>query len=429
MKIINLDIVNEKLFYEKLDNGLDVYIIKKEKFYTEEAVLVTNFGGLDLEFVPINEDKMVTMPSGIAHFLEHKLFEQEDGESVHDFYNKTGTYVNAATDYKTTKYYFVGVNNFYNNLNYLLDFVGSPYFTDENVLKEKGIIIEEANMCLDDIGRVFNQAIYKNLFNNIRYDKTVIGSIDDIKSITKEDLYRCYNTFYHPSNMALFIFTNKDELEVLNVVKENQSKKEYKKDFKIQKKIYNEDLSVRKEYEVIDADSRINRVCYSFKQSLKDYNMSLEKVSNYLSIMLDSLIGSLSNFNLELKEKSIINGDINFYFDKEKVVDDIILHIHIYASPNDEELFIKLLEDEFNKIIVNEDDFNLYKKDNISYYNYSFNNLNKILYFLISKYENYGRIDEEIIKDELNINYDEFKEVVKRFNIKNKYIVSLKKQN
>ena len=83
-------------------------------------------------------------------------------------------------------------------------------------------------MCLDDIGRVFNQAIYKNLFNNIRYDKTVIGSIDDIKSITKEDLYRCYNTFYHPSNMALFIFTNKDELEVLNVVKENQSKKEFK---------------------------------------------------------------------------------------------------------------------------------------------------------------------------------------------------------
>ena len=85
-------------------------------------------------WIPINEDKMVTMPSGIAHFLEHKLFEQEDGESVHDFYNKTGTYVNAATDYKTTKYYFVGVNNFYNNLNYLLDFVGSPYFTDENVL-------------------------------------------------------------------------------------------------------------------------------------------------------------------------------------------------------------------------------------------------------------------------------------------------------
>ena len=116
MKTIKLDIINEKIYYEKLDNGLEVYVSYQKEFNNNFACFLTNFGGLDIEFIPINEDKMVKMPSGIAHFLEHKLFEQKDGTSVHDFYKKSGTYVNASTNYKTTRYIFSGPNNFDKNL-------------------------------------------------------------------------------------------------------------------------------------------------------------------------------------------------------------------------------------------------------------------------------------------------------------------------
>ena len=192
MKKIKLDIVDETVFYEKLENGLDIYLIKKENFHVSFASFVTNFGGIDTEFIPIGEKDMITVPSGIAHFLEHKLFEQENGDSVHEFYNKSGTYVNAMTGYKTTKYIFKGTNNFKNNLLFLLDFVQSPYFTDENVLKEKGIILEEARMDLDNPNRKFNETILKNLFTSGLYDKTIIGTMDDIIDFSLI-LYRLQN--------------------------------------------------------------------------------------------------------------------------------------------------------------------------------------------------------------------------------------------
>lgn len=236
MKIINLDYVNEKMYYEKLDNGLEVYIIRKKEFNSSFVSFITNFGGIDLEFIPIGEEKMVTMPSGIAHFLEHKLFEQEKDPQVHEFYKKSGTYVNAMTGYKRTKYIFNGISNFKENLEFLLDFVQSPYFTDKNIEKEKGIILEEAYMCMDNKSRLFNETIMSNLYNSIHYDKKIIGDIEDIKSIKKEDIYRCYNSFYHPSNMALLIVTNEKEDEVLELIKNNQKKKKFDKDFHIVKK-------------------------------------------------------------------------------------------------------------------------------------------------------------------------------------------------
>ena len=155
MKTINLDVINEKVYYEKLNNGLEIYVSYQKKFNNNFACFLTKFGGLDIEFIPVNEKEMAKMPSGIAHFLEHKLFEQEKGPSVHEFYKKSGTYVNASTNYKTTRYLFSGPNNFKENLEFLLNFVQSPYFTDSNVEKEKGIILEEESMTKDNPNRLF----------------------------------------------------------------------------------------------------------------------------------------------------------------------------------------------------------------------------------------------------------------------------------
>lgn len=422
MKIMNLDLVDEKILYDKLDNGLEVYIVRKKDFNSNYASFISKFGGLDIEFVPIGEKEFVKMPAGIAHFLEHKLFEQEKEPQVHDFYKQSGTYVNAMTSYKRTKYIFNGPNNFKNNLNFLLDYVQNPYFTDENIENEKGIIIEEAKMCLDDKNRLFHETIMKNLYKEIPYNKKIIGDIDDINSMTKEDIYKCYNSFYHPSNMALLIVTNEPEEEILNVVKDNQSKKNFKKDFKITRKEYKEDEKVRKDYEELITDVKETRVGYSLKFKLKDFNSTKKEAYNYLMIMLEILIGDLSEFNVSLKEKNIIKDDIGYSIDDYNE----FITVHLYGLTDKPNKFIELLEKQLKTNDFNKEDFELFRKTLIADYNYGFNSVNGIMLFMSSEYELLGKIDENSIKEELSINYDRFKEVVSNFNLKNKSIVVMK---
>ena len=427
MEKIRLDIVNETVYYEKLDNGLDVYVLKKDNFHSSFATFMTNFGGKDVEFIPINEDKMVKMPSGIAHFLEHKLFEQESGESVHEFYKKSGSYVNAMTSYRSTKYIFKGPKNFKENLNYLLDYVQSPYFTDENVEKEKGIILEEARMDLDNPYRLFSEAVLKNLFRSSVYEHTIIGSMDDIKSITKEDLYRCYNSFYHPSNMALLIVTNEDENEIIELVKNNQKKKQFKNDFKIIKKEYEETEKVRTKKEIIYGNVNETRVCYSLKFKLSSFNASKIEVLDYFTIFFDIVVGLLSNFNLKLKEDKIIKKDIDFNVMTEKVKDEEYVIFSLSTFTEKTNKFVSLLKEQLLKKDYNKELFDLYKKTIISDLNYQFNSVEGIMHFLTDEYEFYKKVSNDIIKTESNLNYDRFKEITDKINTDNESIVIMKK--
>ena len=427
MEKIRLDIVNETVYYEKLDNGLDVYVLKKDNFHSSFATFMTNFGGKDVEFIPINEDKMVKMPSGIAHFLEHKLFEQESGESVHEFYKKSGSYVNAMTSYRSTKYIFKGPKNFKENLNYLLDYVQSPYFTDKNVEKEKGIILEEARMDLDNPYRLFSEAVLKNLFRSSVYEHTIIGSMDDIKSITKEDLYRCYNSFYHPSNMALLIVTNEDENEIIELVKNNQKKKQFKNDFKIIKKEYEETEKVRTKKEIIYGNVNETRVCYSLKFKLSSFNASKIEVLDYFTIFFDIVVGLLSNFNLKLKEDKIIKKDIDFNVMTEKVKDEEYVIFSLSTFTEKTNKFVSLLKEQLLKKDYNKELFDLYKKTIISDLNYQFNSVEGIMHFLTDEYEFYKKVSNDIIKTESNLNYDRFKEITDKINTDNESIVIMKK--
>ena len=427
MEKIRLDIVNETVYYEKLDNGLDVYVLKKDNFHSSYATFMTNFGGKDVEFIPINEDKMVKMPSGIAHFLEHKLFEQESGESVHEFYKKSGSYVNAMTSYRSTKYIFKGPKNFKENLNYLLDYVQSPYFTDGNVEKEKGIILEEARMDLDNSYRLFSEAVLKNLFRSSVYEHTIIGSMDDIKSITKEDLYRCYNSFYHPSNMALLIVTNEDENEIIELVKNNQKKKQFKNDFKIIKKEYEETEKVRTKKEIIYGNVNETRVCYSLKFKLSSFNASKIEVLDYYTIFFDIVVGLLSNFNLKLKEDKIIKKDIDFNVMTEKVKDEEYVIFSLSTFTEKTNKFVSLLKEQLLKKDYNKELFDLYKKTIISDLNYQFNSVEGIMHFLTDEYEFYKKVSNDIIKTESNLNYDRFKEITDKINTDNESIVIMKK--
>lgn len=217
-KIVN-EILKEEVYYEKLENGLDVYFMPKHGFTKKYAVLATNYGSNELEFIPIGEDKKIRVNEGIAHFLEHKMFEQPDGGNAFDKFSKWGANANAFTNFTMTAYLFSATDNFYESLEHLIDYVQTPYFTDENVEKEKGIIEQEIKMYDDDPEWNVYFNTLKALYVNYPVRIDIAGTVDSIYKITKEELYKCYNTFYNPGNMVLFVVGDLDENKVMDVVK------------------------------------------------------------------------------------------------------------------------------------------------------------------------------------------------------------------
>lgn len=222
MNRIENKVLNEELFYDKLDNGLEVFFMPKKGFAKQYAVFSTNYGSNDLEFVPFGRGERIRVNEGIAHFLEHKMFEQEDGSNAFDKFAQLGVSANAYTNFDMTSYLFTSTENFYEALEHLIQYVQSPHFTDENVEKEKGIIAQEIKMYDDnpDWRVYFNtlKAMYINHPNRI----DIAGTVESVYRITKEELYDCYNTFYSPQNMALFVVGDLEWDRVLETARSSQ---------------------------------------------------------------------------------------------------------------------------------------------------------------------------------------------------------------
>ncbi|MGL4797439.1 MAG: EF-P 5-aminopentanol modification-associated protein YfmH [Paraclostridium sp.] len=219
-KIVN-DILKEEIYYEKLDNGLDIYFMPKKGFTKKFAVLATNYGSNELEFIPINQDKKIKVNEGIAHFLEHKMFEQPDGGNAFDKFSKLGASANAYTNFTMTAYLFSCTDNFYENLEHLIDYVQTPYFTEENVEKEKGIIEQEIKMYNDDADWNVYFNCLKAMYVNYPVRVDIAGTVESIYKITKDELYTCYNTFYNPGNMALFVVGDVEAEKVMEVARKS----------------------------------------------------------------------------------------------------------------------------------------------------------------------------------------------------------------
>ena len=425
MNKIELEGLNEHVYYEKIDNGLEVYILKKEDFHSSTAYFITKYGALYNEFVPINEKEMHRFPDGIAHFLEHKLFEQKEGPSVMEKFSELGDYSNAFTNYLNTAYYFSGTENFLESLNFLLDYVQEPYFTDENVEKEKGIITQELLMTKDNPYRVFMFRNLKNLFVNLGYGDLVLGEKEDIESITKEDLYRCYNTFYNPKNMTLIIVTNENEEKVLKTIKSNQSKKKFDKLEKIDVKLPKEVDNVRKEYDVFYDNVSKPELSYSIKVNINDYHISREKLAFYLYILFVINFGKITGFGLSLKEKNMINKDIGI--GSNMYNDHIILSVQT-SSDNPEEI-IKIIEDKLNNLQINKEDFEIVKKSYISNFVYYFSSVSSIVNYLYNDYYDSGKINNDKFMKYKEMNYEEFSKIFKEINLNNKSILIMKPKN
>ncbi len=225
MKTLEFDRIREKIIQYDHKSGLKVFVIPKKGYNKVYATFATNYGSINNTFIAPGDTQPARVPDGIAHFLEHKLFEQEDG-SVMDKFSKLGSEPNAYTAFTQTVYLFSATQGFDENFRLLLNYVQHPYLTDENVEKEKGIIGQEIKMYEDNADwRVFFNllgALYEN--HPVKID--IAGTVDSISQITKETLYQCYDTFYHPSNMIIVVVGDVDPQSVFEMVDKGIEAKE-----------------------------------------------------------------------------------------------------------------------------------------------------------------------------------------------------------
>ena len=345
--------IDVDVYYEELENGLRVYLAPFKNRKNYRINYFTRYGAEINEFVPHGEKKKIKVPYGVAHFLEHKVFEQETGEDPFSFFAKSGCDANASTGYKTTSYTVNGSKNIEENLEFLLNYVNSPYFTDKNVEKEKGIIIQEINMYKDEPeGKLFdhsNKAIFQK--HPCRID--IGGTEKSVRSITKETLYQCYNTFYQPSNMYLVITGGFDVDKVMEVVRNNEklNSKESKKPIK--RKRVNEPESVRKSKEVLNIANLSKPkmvLTYKSKVDRSDEKESM-KQSIALEILLHHYFGSSSTF----REEMLNNNLMTFMYTSKDFVDDILLVEIVAESDNVEKLSEETMKRMKNFDITKED--------------------------------------------------------------------------
>lgn len=219
-KNLESTLLKEKIKIRELSNGFKIYYMPKKGYTKQYAIFATRYGSIDSKFRVGPDGEAFEVPDGIAHFLEHKLFEEEEG-SIFDRFSHLGSNVNAYTNFTSTCYLFSSTDRFYENLELLVRFVQSPHFTEENVKKEKGIIEQEIRMYEDNPNwKVFFNAL-KALYHQHPVKIDIAGTVESINRITKEDLYKCYNTFYTPQNMILFVVGDLDEEKVFTTIEKN----------------------------------------------------------------------------------------------------------------------------------------------------------------------------------------------------------------
>ncbi|HZJ57164.1 MAG TPA: pitrilysin family protein [Clostridia bacterium] len=318
-KVIENKLLREKLVHSRHRSGLDVYIMLKPGYSRQFAIYATQYGSNDSQFVPRGRRDSITVPDGIAHFLEHKLFEEEEG-NVFAEYSKLGAQPNAFTNFNMTAYHFTSTGNFHECLDVLLGFVGRPYFTDENVEKEKGIIAQEIRMYEDNPywGVYFN--LLRGLYHDFPVRKDIAGTVESIYQIDKETLYECYKTFYHPSNMALIVAGDVDPDRVIRQVDElfadgptGNGAGEIKRIFPEEAKGVNKNRVEEK----LAVARPIFALGFKDEEDVQDGDRLLDKlIAN--DIILDMLMGTSSDIYDELYEEGLIDSSFSSSYTGER---------------------------------------------------------------------------------------------------------------
>jgi len=374
------DLIKEDVYRETLDNGLKVSIVQKKGFKRTMVLFGTNYGSFHSNFRINNGNEVISTPQGIAHFLEHKLFSNEDGTDATTTFSEYGLDVNAFTDYNQTVYLFSGTSNIKKGIEMLLDFVQSPYFTDEGIEQEKGIISQELNMYLDNPSDRLYYGTLKNMFFEYPVKNDVGGTVEEINKINKELLYKCYNLFYHPSNMELLIIGDIDCNEILNLIKKNQENKKFNE---FENPIYyikEERQEVVRKSSNIKMEVSIPAVQVGLK--LPFHKLEKNQLIVYevlLKVLLEYAFGSNTSFHQNLLDNEIISSHLGY----SVTIDNNCGFIIIKADSKQPEKFIKLVSKKLislKNISITEKIFSRLKKSVLGSFIKALNSIDFIAY-------------------------------------------------
>ena len=301
MQIIENSKIKEKVYIEKLNNGLTIMVIPK-KVRKKYIIWSTNFGSIDNKFIIGDSTEITRVPDGIAHYLEHKLFEQENGKNSLDVLSSLGVDANAYTTNNHTAYLYECTDNFYEALDEFMNYVQNPYFTDENVEKERGIIGQEIMMYEDYPEWALYMNAIKCMYSNNEINIDVAGSIESISEINKDNLYTIYNSFYRPENMIIAVSGDFIPEEILEEIKKRITLTSNENTVK---RIYNDEPEkiVQKR---IEKNMDISMPCFmiGFKDAEKKENMVRKDIA--IGMISNILFGISSSFYKKLYEEGKI---------------------------------------------------------------------------------------------------------------------------
>ncbi|EOB2765220.1 M16 family metallopeptidase [Enterococcus hirae] len=312
------DQINETLYHKVLPNGLTVYLLPKNDYHKTYGLFSTNYGSIDNEFIPYGSDKKIKVPDGIAHFLEHKLFEKEDGD-VFQLFGQQGASANAFTSFTKTSYLFSTTDQVEKNLTTLLDFVQAPYFTEETVNKEKGIIGQEIQMYEDDPNWRMFFGILNNLYPEHPLHIDIAGTVESIEAITADDLYTCYRTFYQPSNMVLFVVGKLEPEKLMELIRTNQNAKDFPPAQKIERYFPDNNGDIIAKSSMRSAITR-DKFVLGIKglDVLPAEGKELLRYKTALNLLFQLLLGNTSQNYLKMYNDGLIDDSFGFEFSLDR---------------------------------------------------------------------------------------------------------------
>lgn len=407
--------LKETVYYQKLANGLQVYLLPKPEYNKTFATFSTHYGSVDNRFVPLGQEAEITVPDGVAHFLEHKMFESPTGDVFQDF-AKHGASANAFTSHDVTTYLFSCTNDLMANLELLLDFVQEPYFTPENVEKEKGIIGQEINMYEDNADwRIYQQTLAQ-LYPEHPVGIDIAGTIATISEITDETLYTCYHTFYHPNNMLLFVIGNFDVEAVSTFIQQNQASKTFAEPQPIQRFEVQDKTQPQGKQLHLTMDVSMPKVMIGIKNQNVDGIPPRQQLKNELAydFMLDLLFGSSS----QNYDQLLASGVINDSFGYSQTNDPGVGYTLMSTDTEQPEAFMQAIQtivETFNPLTIEATIVERFKRKNMGQFIRSLNSVE----FIANQFTRYAfngmnifeviEIMNEITKEDLVQAFDEFK--------------------
>lgn len=423
MKEIRNHIIEESLYSEVLDNGLTVMIMEKKDFDKKYVIWATKYGSIDNEFIVPGESEVTKVPDGIAHFLEHKMFEQKNGTNSLDTLTNLGAEANAYTTTNHTAYLFSCTDKFDESLSELMDYVQNPYFTDENVEKEKGIIEQEIAMYDDNPDSECYVNFLENMYINHPIRKKITGTKESISQINKELLYSCYKTFYHPSNMVMFLIGDFNKDEILSKVKERLLI--HTKQDEIKRIIPKEPKNIKKDKIIKNMDVNLPIFLMGYKEevSLGNNKEKKETLKKHVSleIILEALIGKSSKLYETLYEQRLLLSTLGTDFE----FIDGCASIQIYGqSPEPEKVVEEIAGGikSLKKQGIDKKDFERIKKMIGGEYLRTFNNVERIANMFVSDYmkginsfdyiDLYQNIEYEYVENVLKNSFNEEAKVI-----------------